>query len=343
MKVIGATLISIALILTSCAYNGKQKELIAKIEKERTVYVSADLSKELKTNFSQNQTLDLTEHPNPHVRCSFFSLVLDHYPGSIYQTIIDHIADTALVMVHTSYDTIHPMTVAEYMLWKTQKSPHIGEQQRENLNDLILFNYNKYTHLNGDALLILRLSKQIRPKYYNIIRNLVLEKAKNFNLQESYLLYYLARFKKPEDIKIISSVLNTIFKKETDLNITGYNIFDLIRKYPSDEYLPILLNFYSEKIKNRRSRCDECYCEVEQFIRALVAFPSPVTEQVLYDLSDNANFGNLCYSLAIAEHIFFWVRKTNNSYYLPILKSLEKKINRGVYIKISKANENFKE
>ena len=188
------------------------------------------------------------------------------------------------------------------------------------------------------------LSKEAKPKYYNFIRTTVIEKSKNFNINDCYLLHYLARFKKPEDIKIISSVLETIFSNESIGNISASPfLYNLIRKYPSDEYLPILLDFYSKKLRNRKSRCDEYYCELEQFIEALLAFPTPETEQTLYNLSDSKLFISQYNSGAITEYICFWARKTDNSYYQPLLKNLEKRINGKVCNKISKTNENLRE
>lgn len=324
-------------MIFSCKYyNEKQLELINKIAKENSVGIPRELNKDIGINFTQKEIVNLTNHDNPYVRASFFKFLSEQYPQYCYNVILQHLNDTKSVQVHTSYDTIEGMTIAEYMIWKTQNSEFITNEQRGRLNDLIVFNYRNYPHLNEQAYLILRLGLP-KFKYYQFVKDLVIEKLPEFKYDKILLISYLAKFKKAEDIGIIKRALQIVSQKWFD-QVERYDLYELIRRYPDNEYYSILVRIYEVTIKNKKLRCDECYCDIEQYCKALVMYPSPKTILMLTELINSNNFENLCNHLANKEQIYYLLKKSNNVVYQPLIKSLENKINIKVYNEIVRDN-----
>lgn len=344
MKYVVNRLLVILIFFTFFAcksYNEKQLELVNKIAKKNWVGIPRELNKDISTNFSQEEIINLTNDENPYVLAYFFQFLLEHYPHDCYNVILQHLNDTKSIRVWTSNDNEESMTMAEYMLWKTQISEFITSEQRGRLNDLIVFNYRKYPHLNGQAYLILRLGS-LKFKYYQFVKDLVIEKKTTFKYEEIFLINYLAKFKKPEDIAIIKQVLQIVSGKGFD-PVNGFDLYDLIRRHPDNEYYSILVNIYDEKIKGKKLKCDECYCSIEQYCKALIMYPNPKTISILTELVNSNNFKCLSNHDVYKEEIYYFLKKSNKVVYGPLIKSLESKINIEVYSEVVRENRFMRE
>jgi hypothetical protein len=223
--------------------------------------------------------LSLSEHPI--LRASAFREIIHRKSMNHFDMLMNHLDDTAIVATDEGEFGIWHRTVSDDILeeanWETQEA-------KNKTIELVL---NKHNYLRSAYLILLQIEQQ--EKYYSLIKDMATRPRRlsddgyelDFDDIE-YALYGLAKFKKPDDIKIIKHQMMQNVSK------LSYVSFRLIKEFPDTAYFDVLRKYYRRQFYkfsgNRREGFSGFIpdrADPEDFIQALVAQQNDRSAQLL--------------------------------------------------------------
>lgn len=173
---------------------------------------------------------ELTNHPNPAVRCySFLALSFDH-SVDLYPILLNHINDTAMVEKQGGC-IVWSEKVGDYFInvasqdYDYPKSKKLDSLQLNSLDSILI---SKHSSLDALSKAVMRVKKS--EDSYLLIKKLVLE------YKDQSALVKLAEYQKVEDVKLILSS-----KDDSEYKEGGYfYMYRAISKFPHEGFLPLL-------------------------------------------------------------------------------------------------------
>lgn len=325
------------IVLSSCSYNERQKAIIEKVSRRESGIYSKSAKDSISIIFDKEELVELTDHPNPYVRIFFYNHLVEHYPDACFDICLNHMSDSATVHVQTSYDTSSDMTIAEEMIRLARNKKIFSSRKKYAMDSTIVVNVEKYPYLEDDFYLYLyKNASNPDLKFYKQVRKMISE-GHGEVFGRFALLGYFRGYKIEQDAKLIRTYLEDTVESEDGV---GYNFgIEFIENHPDADYYEILTNFYDKRIKNRVTRCDECYFELEFFCKALSQYKREETKLILNQILKSRNYKSLCHHGAINEHMYQLLTKCDKEYYDQIIKDLEHKIDHKILAEVRKYNE----
>ena len=207
-----------------------------------------------------NELNALTNHNNPIIRCYAFKVLAQKHDPQIFPILLNHLNDTARIQV-LIVDVSGPEVVADYFL--NIVTPGVIDTglyeltaiQKLKVDSILL--YDKTIRLTNKNKLLYDLKPQ--SKHYNRVRQIAIEE------KNPVAGYTLARYKKKQDIPIISEFLND---KETD-----YYAMYAARDFPNPTYYPQLVKIFEREWEKKLYS----FGEWEILYEALAKYPNKQT------------------------------------------------------------------
>jgi hypothetical protein len=228
----------------------------------------------------------LTSNTNAVVRCYSFHALALRKDAALFSILVKHLRDTAQVST-LDYDLGGSEMVGDYFI--KVLTPHyidlhaykLDAEQREKLDSILL--YDKNVNLGAQNKLLTAL----RPdsKHYERVREIALTENNPF------AIVALARYKNPNDVKIISDYL----EKPKMLYYAMY----AVREFPNAEFYPALSQLF-ENEWNKKSYYDSLW---RMLYQALAQYPTPQTVALferMFTIEDNFRRQSLGENLLVA-------------------------------------------
>lgn len=186
----------------------------------------------------------LTQSENPVLRATALSEMLDRSSFNHFDIVMNHLSDTAIIVVDVGEFGAQFITVSDYILqaatWET-------EAAREKTIESVL---TKHNYLQSAYSILRNLKPQ--EKYYTYIKDMVVrtvpENTDDLNTVRfrdiEYALYGLAKFRKKEDIAAIKNKLSEHMWEISDIS------FRLMQEFPDTAYLDILQSYHQWEFYN---------------------------------------------------------------------------------------------
>lgn len=199
-----------------------------------------DNFEKLKKTASQNELLELTNHPNGVVRCyAFWALTYDK-SINLFPILLKHIYDYEVV--HTQFGCLGSKEMVGDFLIRIA-TPRVIDLESKKLDsiqflklDSVLIFSNSKLYAKSRAINRAETSEFLYPR----LRKLVVE-----NNDQSALVA-LAKYNKPEDIALILKI-----GKKSKSNEVGYfNIYRAIQEFPHPDFIPLLENNLNKTLDN---------------------------------------------------------------------------------------------
>jgi hypothetical protein len=219
---------------------------------------------------TDNELISLSQSEHPVLRASAFREILYRKSFNQFDILMNHLDDTATVLADDGEFGIWDGTVSDYILkeasWKTQA------EKDKTVEQVI----EKHNYLRSAYHILLQIEPQ--EKYYRFIKDMSTRSRRlsydgyelNFDDIE-YALYGLAKFKKPDDIKIIENQMMQNTRK------LSYVSFRLMKEFPDTMYYNVLQSYHRRQFYrfsgNRRDGFTGYIADKadpEDFIQALV-------------------------------------------------------------------------
>lgn len=183
----------------------------------------------------------LTRSENPVLRATALREMLDRSSFNYFDVVMNHLSDTAIVVVDVGEFGAQFITVSDCIL---QEATWETETAREKTIEAVL---TKHNYLQS-AYSILRILEP-REKYYPYIKDMALrtipENTDNLNTVKfrdiEYALYGLAKFRKKEDIPAIKNKLSEHIWEISDIS------FRLMQEFPDTAYLDVLQTYHRQE------------------------------------------------------------------------------------------------
>jgi hypothetical protein len=258
---------------------------------------------ELKKNATETQLIELTENSNSAVRCFAFQALASKKSEKTFSILLKHLKDTTLVKTQSGC-IIMTQLVGDYFIdvvtpyYIDKEVYKLNNNERKKL-DSILLNDRKIKLSAKYSVL-----KNLAPteENYKRIRELV-EIDKNTSA-----LITLAKYKKQEDKKLISSFFN-------DEN-SQFSALYAVREFPDDYFYPFILEIFDNEWKQERYDYPKwriCY-------QTLAKYPKPETIERFEkttNTKDEFRYQTLCKYLIIA------IKKYPNNLYEPFKQKIK--------------------
>ncbi len=321
--------------LFSCSYNDRQKIIIDHVAKNKPEIYSNSFENKLSIEFSKTEIVNLTDNKNPQTRIYFYDYLIKKHPSYCFEICINHLKDSSSVVTSTSYDTQENISVSELMIANARKNKIFSLQENQALDSIIVTNIKKYKHLEGQFYCYLNKNlKSPKVEFYEIIRDLVIEKKQNNYFSQISLINYFSNYKNKADDKIIKEYLLNSIKK--DKTIYFNSTLEFIANNPNTIYFDILTNFYAENIHNKLTRCDECFFELKLFCEAISKFKNDETLSILNGLIASEKYSSSCKYLAKNEQFYKLLTNSDTGFYKQLIKDLELKLNQKILMEVEK-------
>ena len=258
MKIL-ITLLILFITITSCGqltYNDnsisiKTKKVVTEIEKvnelmSSAVYYEGSTPKqwgnfvELKKNATNEELIELTNHPNGVVRSYSFWALSNKKDVDLFPIVKNHLNDYQLI--NTQFGCIGGQKMVGDFFIQVITPPYldldlakISSKELKELDSLLIYQTNK---LSSRYAAIDRAETTVN--LYPTIRELVIEE----NNQRA--LITLAKYQKEQDIEIIKN-----FRNETNKDEGGYFFtYSAISEFPRPEFIPLLEKNLNKTLDN---------------------------------------------------------------------------------------------
>ena len=239
---------------------------LVKIVSEGIVMYSDSALKGMATDY---ELIQLSRSEHPALRASAVREILDRKSFNHFDFLMNHLDDTATVLIDEGEFGIARRTVSDDILlealWANQ------EEKNKTIEKVL----TKHNYLSAAYHILFTIDPQ--EKYYPFIKDMA-TRSKNLDFEGyelafdeiEYALYGLAKFKKMEDVPII--------KQQFTKNVwrLSYISFQLMKEYPDTAYLDIFETYHRRQFYrfsgNRRGGFTGTVpdaAEPEDFIRAL--------------------------------------------------------------------------
>ena len=192
-------------------------------------------------NITDEELTRLTRSENPVLRATALSEMLDRSSFNHFNIVMNHLSDTAIVVVDVGEFGAQFITVSDYILqdasWET-------EAAREKTIEAVL---TKHNYLQSAYSILRNLKPQ--EKYYPYVKDIAMrtmpENSNNLNTVKfrdiEYALYGLAKFRKKEDIPAIKNKLSEHIWEISDIS------FRLMQEFPDTAYLDVLQTYHRQE------------------------------------------------------------------------------------------------
>lgn len=332
------SIILLLVTLFSCSYNDRQKSILDKVAKNKDEIYSNSFEIKLRDEFSISEIIKLTDDKNPQTRIYFYDYLTKKHPNTCFGICLKHLNDSTRISAFTSYDTQEDISIANLMIRNARNKEIFSSQENQTLDSIIVTNIKKYKHLEGQFYYYLYKNyKAPKSEFYLIIKNLVIKNSKNTLLPQIGLIDYFSSYKIKADDEIIKNYLINSIKKDKTIYFNA--TLEFIKDNPKPEYFDILTNFYADNIKNKTTRCDECYFELGLFCKALIKFKNNETKSILLDLIQNENYTTMCNYSAKYEQFYNLLTHSDKEYYRQLIENLEYKIDNKILKEVKHYNK----
>jgi hypothetical protein len=170
---------------------------------------------------------ELTNHPNPVVRCYAFRSLNMISESEAFKIVIQHLYDTSIIKsLHGCFE--HDESVGDFFIgvFRGHESKEKNDQHLKALDSLIVVTPNKLA-CRGEAAKRLGVDEV----YYSSVRKIALEDGLY------WALVALAKFQKEQDIEpLLNAEIKEPFFRSSSLNTR----FMIIRAFPHSDFLPFL-------------------------------------------------------------------------------------------------------
>lgn len=234
---------------------------IAGIEPDQWVRYTA-----LKSKSSEQELIDLADHPNNAVKCYAFTALIEMKSKKIFELLLKNITDTG--KVKTFYGCImSSQPVGEFYIQNVLDGRNLGILEKQILDSVVLF--------NGDSNLVARFNIvetiQIKPGYYDLIKSRA--------AQYPEYVVALSRYKNPAAKKFISDLL-----KNPNHSIQYFGL-RAVTHYPDKIFFPAL----NEIAKNNYKTLVEDQSDYLRVLYiALVQYKNQTSRDILAESIQNA-------------------------------------------------------
>lgn len=178
---------------------------------------------------TDKELMQLLESEHPVLRATAFREMNRRKTFNHFEIVVNHLDDTADVATYAGEFGIWHRTVSDDMLqeakWKTR-------EDKNKTVDRVLANHN---NLRSAYTILVQLEPQ--EKYYAAIKDMSIRSRLDFNVTE-YALYGLAKFKKPDDTRIIVSSMMQNIRRLSDVS------FRLMKEFPEPAYFEVLQEYH---------------------------------------------------------------------------------------------------
>jgi len=216
----------------------KQKDILVwKRENGFNTFIKDSLYLELKELTSENQILDLLKTDNGILKMYSFQVLCEKYSHNCFNVIVENLKNLTRFknrsgcVVSSDYVTDFWIYYTASEGWKSDFK--LNENQKRELDNILI--KDKSIKLMSRIYAVKEI--EANSQNYNLIRSLVL------NEKNGVALSLLAKYKKPEDIKLIKSFFN---KK-------GYqaSFLSAVENFPDDSFYGFVLKYVNiQKKKN---------------------------------------------------------------------------------------------
>lgn len=317
MKIISLLALISCLSLNSCGYSDTQKKMIQQIAASKNVRYENTFRTTLLKEFSKKDLVHLSSHENPKVALYFFNILVEKYPEECFGVLMKNLDNKKTILVFTSYDTINELTVPDAMMYYTiRKKSLFTQQQKAELFGSILNDFEHKYHLEGYLFLYLHENeKHPDPEYYQPLRKLMQQKRNNTYYGNSVLLNYTSNYNKPEDSLLIKDFLYKNVNENSSAPIHMNAAVEFIKKHPKRSYLPILEEFYHNKVKGKSFHANDSFFKLEDLTIATLHYKTEKAKELMKNIAYHTAYEPNDNSLAINEHLYFLLTKYDTSNY----------------------------
>jgi hypothetical protein len=226
----------------------------------------------IRNNTTDKELIKLSKAENPMLRATALRIILERSSFDHYDVIMHNLSDTAWVWADWGEWGIQPKRVTDDMLDNARWKDSVAKNKTV---EEVITNHNYL----GAAYSIINRTKPYE-KYYPFIKEMASREPGNIFLGEptfeqlEHALYALAKYKKREDTYLIRDVLLNHISEITT------NAFDLMEKYPDNNYLAVYEKFYPKSFY--RSICREYHMDVsEAFINSVASYKNVRSARIL--------------------------------------------------------------
>jgi hypothetical protein len=221
----------------------------------------------LKNKTTEQELIDLTNHPNSTVKCYAFDALIETKSKDIFNLVLTNISDTQ--KVRTFYGCIlSALTVGDFFVNEVYSSELIGKTQKQILDSIIAFDENVNLTLKSEVLETMSPS----PDNYILIK-------KRLSQDPNYVIP-LSKYKNPADREIISNLL-----KSTDRSIQSLG-FRAVTNYPDKSFFPRLIEIAKA---NFNTLVDDNRNYLSVLYKALVQYKNQSSKNVLKEAIQKAS------------------------------------------------------
>lgn len=281
--------ISLVVLLWSCKTDNKYSYAIKDFRKPLQPFLIKIVSKgivmyydsSLRHMATDNELIQLSQSEHPVLRASAFREILHRTSFNHFDILMNHLTDTAFVETDAGEFGIWTRTVSDDIL---QEANWNTEDAKSKTVEEVL---TKHNYLRSAYIILENLEPQ--QKYYSFIKQMATRPRRlsddGYELafgDIEYALYGLAKFKKPEDIKLIKKQMTENVWKLSDIS------FKLIKEFPDTAYFDVLQAYHRRqfyKFSGNRPGGFSGYvadrAAPEDFIQALVVQQSDKSSKLL--------------------------------------------------------------
>lgn len=270
----------------------------------------------LKKKFSENEIVDLCEHPNPVVRCYAFLALTDNCSQRVYEVLLKHLSDTAefeaIYGCLADYDSVIENFLYGVGYDKSRYTKYsLTEDQYDHIDSILLFSEEIKQRADGGAKYRFRNLLQRTnpvPHIYNRIKELVAN-----GVYEA--LPILAQYRNPNDTTIFKNLL-----LDEDFNSRGGSfkryVRSSIKNFPDPSFYPILKAQLISEISTSAITSD--FQSFTLYI-ALVQYPTRDTRELFeYALKNSGKEYN-----QRAAFIYYAVKKYPSKIFENLVKDID--------------------
>ena len=257
---------------------------------------------------SDGELLKMTKCEHPLIRAFALTATLERPAIDHYNVLMHHLDDTARIAWYGQCSWRESEYVSDYFLrlfdkWKTI------EQKQKTIHEVL----TKHSYL-GCAYTILDRVKA-DPRYYDVIRKMAQRDMGSPEYLEMAWLA-LAEYKKPEDPRLISQLINNY-----SYNF-GYQSFLLMQEFPDTAYLAVLEKYYQRRFY--REICDQKHNE-HMFLSTLLAYKDERCVRIadLIRKIDPAKFCHVEDKKTIQRMLYESLLENECKLYQPLLMQLD--------------------
>lgn len=255
--------------------------------KNKNQFRKDSLYDQLKELSNKEEILNYINDSNGNLRVYSFRVLCEKYPELCYETILKNLHNYTSFrilngcVIDSMYTTDLWIYLVSYEGWQCDYK--LDSKQQHELNTIVIKDKTNKLYYRYDALKNI----EITDGNYNFIKSLVI------NEKNGIALYQLAKYKKPDDLKIIAS----FYKRRDYLNC----YLKAVEEFPDASFYPYLMKIVEQERMNH-ILYQESNWDVILF--ALAKYPIPQTTSLFQDLiNEKSNEYNREICLGILQAI----------------------------------------